>query len=128
MRRALLGDGAPDAGPDQEPGPVAVSEHQVGVFGCLELGMVAEFVHHLVSGAQHFEIGQHDFISGSLEPIAGIVGLAFQPEERPCASAGALAIGAIPTPAVLSEACRAAVRPPLSELEHETIPSETARP
>jgi hypothetical protein len=94
--------------------------------------MVAEFVHHLVSGAQHFEIGQHDFFSSSRDRIAGvrdgIVGFAFQPEERPCASAGALAICAIPTPAVLSEACRAAVLPPLSELEHETIPPEAARP
>jgi hypothetical protein len=109
-----------------------VSEHQVGVFGRLELGMVAEFVHHLVSGAQHFEIGQHEFFSSSLDRIAGvrdgIVGFAFQPEQRPCAPAGAFTIYAIPTPAVLSEACRAAVHPPLSELEHETVPSETARP
>jgi hypothetical protein len=66
-----------------------VSEHQIGVFGCLELGMLAEFVHHLVGGAQHFEIGQHDLFSSSLtsslDRIAGvrdgIVGFAFQPEE-----------------------------------------------
>jgi hypothetical protein len=53
-------------------------------------------VHHLVSGAQHFEIGQHDFFSSSLDRIAcvrdGIAGVAFQPEQRPCASAGALTI------------------------------------
>jgi hypothetical protein len=58
----------------------------------------------------------------------GVVGLAFSPEQRPCAPAGALAICAIPTAAVLTEPRRAAVIPPLSELEHETIPSETARP
>jgi hypothetical protein len=109
-----------------------VSEHQIGVFGGLEFGMLAEFVHHLVSGAQDFEIGQHDFLPSSIDRIAGvrdgIVGLAFQPEQRPCAATGALAIGAIPTAAVLTEPRRAAAIPPLSELERETIPSETARP
>jgi hypothetical protein len=61
-----------------------VSEHQIGVFGGLELGTLAEFLHHLVSGAQNFEIGQHNLLSSSLDRMAGvrdgIVGLAFQPE------------------------------------------------
>jgi hypothetical protein len=95
-----------------------VSEHQVGVFGCLEFGMVTEFVHHLVSGAQDFEIGQHNFLPSSVDRIAGvregIVSLAFQPEERPCAACGALTTCAIPTPAVLTEAGQAAVLPPLT--------------
>jgi hypothetical protein len=94
--------------------------------------MLAEFVHHLVCGAQDFEIGQHDFLHSSLDSEAGIrdgiVGFAFQPEQRPCASIGALAICAIPTRAVLRKTCPAAVLPPLTELEQETIPSETARP
>jgi hypothetical protein len=95
-----------------------VSEHQIGVFGGLELGMLAEFVHHLVSGAQHFEIGQHNFLLSSVDRIAGIrdgiVGFAFQPEQRPCASAGALTTCANPTPGVLTEARQAAVIPPLT--------------
>jgi hypothetical protein len=95
-----------------------VSEHQIGVFGGLELGMLAEFVHHLVSGAQHFEIGQHNFLPSSVDRIAGIrdgiVGFAFQPEQRPCASAGALTTCANPTPGVLTEARQAAVIPPLT--------------
>jgi hypothetical protein len=94
--------------------------------------MLAEFSHHLVSGAQDFEIGQHQSLPSSVDHIAGVrdgsVGFAFQPEQRPCASAGALTVRGLPTPAVLSEACRAAVIPPLSEPEHETIPSQTARP
>jgi hypothetical protein len=94
--------------------------------------MFAEFVHHLVSGAQHFEIGQHNFLPSSVDRIAGIrggiVGFAFQSEKRPCAATGALTNCAIPTPAVLTEARRAAVIPPLTEFEQETIPSKTARP
>jgi hypothetical protein len=46
--------------------------------------MLAEFVHHLVCGAQHFEIGQHNFLPSSLDRLAGVrdgaVGFAFQPE------------------------------------------------
>jgi hypothetical protein len=103
-----------------------VSQHQIGVFGGLELGMLAEFVHHLVSGAQDFQIGQHNSLHGSLFRRAGvrdgIVGFPFQPERRPCPPAGALTICATRTPAVLSELL------PLTELAHETIPSETARP
>jgi hypothetical protein len=72
------------------------------------------------------------FLPSSIDRIAGvrdgIVGLAFKSEQRPCSAAGALANYAIPTPAVLTEPRRADVIPPLSELEHETIPSETARP
>jgi hypothetical protein len=128
----LLGDCAPDAGPDQEPGSVTVSEHQIGIFGCLELGMFAEFVHHLVSGAQDFEIGQHNFLHSLYDRIAGvrdgIVGFAFQPEQRPSVSTGAFATCAIPTRAALCETRLAAVLPPLTEFGHETIPSETARP
>jgi hypothetical protein len=45
--------------------------------------MLAEFVHHLVGGAQDFEIGQHNFLHSSFDRIAGvrdgIVGFAFQP-------------------------------------------------
>jgi hypothetical protein len=109
-----------------------VSQHQIGVFGGLELGVLAEFVHHLVCGAQNLEIGQHDFLSSSVDRIAGIrdriVGFAFQAEQRRCPSAGTLAICAISTGAALSEGCRTALIPPLSELEQKTIPSETARP
>jgi hypothetical protein len=109
-----------------------VSEHQISVFGCLELGMLAKFVHHLVSGAQDFEIGQHNFLHSSFDRIAGVrdgnVGFAFQPEHRPWASAGALATYAIPTRAALCETYRAPGLPPLTEFEHETIPPETARP
>jgi hypothetical protein len=72
-----------------------------------------------------------DFLPSSVDRIAGIrdgvVGFAFQPEQRPCAATGALTTCANPTPAVLTEASRTAV-PPLTELERETIPSETARP
>jgi hypothetical protein len=109
-----------------------VSEHQIGVFGGLELGALAEFVQHLVSGAQDFQIGQHDFLLSSHVRIAGvrdrIAGFVFQPEHGPCASAGALAICIIPTTTVLPVARRAAVIPPLTELEQKTIPSDTARP
>jgi hypothetical protein len=95
-----------------------VSEHQIGVFGGLEFGMLAEFVHHLVSGAEDFEIGQHNFLPSSVDRIAGIrdgiVGFAFQPEQRPCASAGALTTCADPTSAVLTEARQAAVIPLLT--------------
>jgi hypothetical protein len=46
--------------------------------------MLAEFVHHLVCGAQDFEIGQHNFLPSSLDRLAGVrdgaVGSAFQPE------------------------------------------------
>jgi hypothetical protein len=109
-----------------------VSEHLIGVFGGLELGVRAEFVQHLVSGAQDFQIGQHDCLLGSHVRIVGvrdrIAGFALQPEHGPCASAGALAICIIPTTTVLSVARRAAVIPPVTELEQETIPSDTARP
>jgi hypothetical protein len=108
-----------------------MSQHQIGVFGGLELGILAEFMHHLVGGAQDFEIGQHNFLPSSVDRIAGvrdaIVGFAFQPEQRPRASAGTLTTFVIPTMAVLS-ARRAAVLPLQTELEQETIPSETARP
>jgi hypothetical protein len=94
--------------------------------------MLAEFVHHLVCGAQDFEIGQHNFLHSSLDSGAGVrdrlIGLAFEPEERPYASAGALAFCVIPTPAALCKTCRAAAQTPLTELERETIPSQTARP
>jgi hypothetical protein len=94
-----------------------VSEHQIGVFGGLELGMLAELVHHLVSGAEDFEIGQHNFLpsfSRSSGIRDGVVGFAFQPTQRPCASAGALTTCANPTSTVLTEARQAAVIPPLT--------------
>jgi hypothetical protein len=53
-----LGDGAPDARPDQQPWPVAISKHQIGVPCSLQLGMFAECMHHRVRSLSDIEFGQ----------------------------------------------------------------------
>jgi hypothetical protein len=53
-----FGDRAPDARPDQQPRPVAISKHQIGVSCCLQLGMFAERMHHRVRSALDIELGQ----------------------------------------------------------------------
>jgi hypothetical protein len=53
-----LGDRAPNARPDQQPRPVAVPEHQIGVSCCLQLGVFAERLHHRVRSALDIEFGQ----------------------------------------------------------------------
>src|SRR5689334_14732549 len=123
LRRALLGDRAPDARPHQKPGPVAVPEHQIGISGRLELGMVAELMHHRVSGPQDFEIGQHIFSTvhsiGCRVLEAAFSGLRPNPKSenarRPVHS-----VFTIPTP-IPSEACRATGLPPPIEVTHKTI-------
>jgi hypothetical protein len=66
--RTHLGDFPPDLRPDQQPCPIALPEHQIGVSRRLEFGLIAKFVHHGVCCTKDIEIRQHDFLGNSAGP------------------------------------------------------------